>query len=307
MPNGPMLPEQSDEPGAGNEKEPLQLSAATRRYQQARRNDFSPETRRNVNHVLIGFSRSCGDIQLRSLRRHHVEGWMGAMHLAPSTIRSHLSIVRTFTAWAVNSELLRADPCAGLKGPRQPVAMPRELSLEEIQKLLASVPDVRGELIIMLGLVQGMRRSEIAGQLRENIDLSGRMMLVRGKGNKERWLPICDDTYETIVAYYRESTYQNGPLLRSELDPRRGLSPGMISKLVARWMRDAGVKSHAYDGRSAHALRHTRAGSMLDDGADVREVQAALGHSNLSATYIYLRRRHADSALREAMSGRRYR
>lgn len=82
------------------------------------------------------------------------------------------------------------------------------------------------------------------------------------------------------------------------------VSRGHLSKIVQRLVCSAGLKQFPYDGVGAHALRHTCAQGMLDLGADIRQVQAALGHRHQSTTEIYLRRE--PPGLREAMEGRRY-
>jgi site-specific recombinase XerD len=287
----------------------MRLSQAVQAYLLARRSDWAPVTRRNLRRDLTRTANDIGpDILVRMVKRKHVEGWLSGLTSSPATIRVRLSTFRQFCRWCLLHGYMKNDPTLGIRGPRQPRPMPRELSHEEVEKLLCSLPDARAEVIVMLGLVQGLRRSSISAQLREDIDLTGRMMLVTWtKNNAQLWLPLLEDTAQAIEAYYRELPGNTGPLVRSQSHPERGIAPFTIGELIAGWMRDAGVKLHAGDGRSAHALRHTRAGTMLDDGADIREVQAALGHESLGSTYIYLRRRHADSALRDAMGRRRYR
>jgi site-specific recombinase XerD len=132
-------------------------------------------------------------------------------------------------------------------------------------------------------------------------------MLVRGKGNRERWLPISDETLAALHEYIAEAPGSAGPLLRSVTHPGRGITSSYVGVLISKGMLASGIKSHGYDGKSAHALRHTMAGAMIDDGADVRDVQAALGHSNRSTVHVYLRRRVAAGRLREVMGQRSYR
>lgn len=297
--------------GATHEREGAFVSLATaiHLYLRARRAEFAPNSRRHIRHTLGEIVRIIGpDMLVRNLRRRHVESWLADLEVAPATIRNRLSALRVFCRWCIISGHLKQDPTLGLRGPRQPDAMPRELTDDDIVSLFSVLPDERAEVMAMLGLVQGLRVGSMAAQLREDIDLTGRMMLVtRTKGNRQLWLPLLPDTYEAIVNYYRKVPGTTGPLLRSLRYPSRGVTSGHLSILMSHWMSDAGIKLTARDGKSSHALRHTRAGTMLDDGADIRAVQAALGHASLSSTYIYLRRRQADSALRDAMGRRRYR
>jgi integrase/recombinase XerD len=285
----------------------MKLREASRRYQLARRPELSPKTRHSFRHILDPFVRYIGpDRDVSHLRRSHIEAWLTDLSVAPATARGYLSVVRTFCRWMVASDLIKRDPTLGIKGPRAPVAMPRELDRAQIEKLLNAVPDRRARLVVMLGVHEGLRLGEIARLGREDIDLTGRLMLVHGKGSKQRWLPIGDETLQAIHAYLAEYPGTSGPIIRSVRKPNRGLSRGHLTKLVADWMRDAGVKQHAFDGKSGHALRHSCAGALLDDGADIRDVQMALGHSNLGATYVYLRRRQADGQLRKVMGQRTY-
>lgn len=287
----------------------MRLCVSASKYLLARRNDLAPATRRQYRHVLMTIVDALGpDMLVRAVKRKHVERWISELDCSPATIRSRLSVLRNFCEWCLVHGYMKADPTLGIHGPRQPDAMPRELVDDEITRLLKVLPDARAEVIVMLGLVQGLRCSSMTAQLRQDIDLTGRMMLVSyAKGNKQQWLPLLEDTYGAVVAYYRESPGLTGPLLRSETHPGRGLTAGHIGKMQATWMYEAGVKLYPRDGKSGHALRHTRAGTMLDDGADIREVQAALGHASLSSTFIYTRRRQADGKLRDAMGRRRYR
>jgi integrase-like protein len=127
---------------------------------------------------------------------------------------------------------------------------------------------------------------------------------VNGKGGHQRVLPVSDETWDAVLAYLREHPTTAGPLIRSYLNPHRGVNPAYISTLVGRWMSDAGVKQRSRDGRSAHALRHTAATDMLRAGAHLRDVQQALGHASLSTTQKYLP--WVVGSLKEAMSGRTY-
>jgi site-specific recombinase XerD len=285
----------------------MRVQEASRRYQVARRAEWAQGTRTNSRDVLSIFVRSVGpERSTMGLRRSHVEQWMAGQQTSAATIRNRLSTIRTFTRWLVESDLARKDPCAGIKGPRQPIGMPRELGRDAVSDVLRAVPDPRGQLIVLLAVQEGLRRAEIATLEREHVELDVGLMLVHGKGNKERWLPISAETLIVMREYIGQNPGQLGPVIRSETHPNRGITPSTVGKLVSTWMADAGVKQGPRDGRSTHALRHTFAGAMLDEGADLRDVQAALGHSNLATIHIYLRRRTATTRLREVMGQRSY-
>lgn len=128
---------------------------------------------------------------------------------------------------------------------------------------------------------------------------------VTGKGLHERVVPVPGEVAAVLDRYLSTVGVMSGPLIRSSRIPSRGLSAETISTYVSRWMADAGVKVGRWDGRSAHALRHTAASDVLDVCGDLRVVQAMLGHEHLSSTSIYLRRAKLDQ-LRAAMEGRDY-
>jgi integrase/recombinase XerC len=131
-----------------------------------------------------------------------------------------------------------------------------------------------------------------------DIDFEDRMMLVQGKGGRERVLPLSDQTWEALLVYLagRRST---GPLLRSYNHPGRGLSSEYIRIMVGRWLHASGTAG------GGHGLRHTMATDLLRRGADLRDIQIALGHSNLASTSVYLP--FSDvKRLRHVMDGRWY-
>lgn len=285
----------------------VRLAPAVHAYLAARKAELSPITRRNLRGELVRAAHQIGpEMLVRVVRRRHVEQWLSAMDCAPSTIRVRLSQFRQFCRWCIAVGLMKTDPTFGIRGPKQPRSMPREITPGEWEVLLTALPDTRARLIVTLGFVQGLRGGSIAGQLREDIDLDGGTMLVSiVKGGGVLWLPLDTETIDTIRAYYREIPGQTGPLVRSVLEQSKGLSAYYVGRLVAGWMADAGVKQHALDGKSAHALRHGFCGGLIDAGVDVRVVQHLMGHASLGSTFIYTRRRFAEGPLREAMQQRR--
>jgi integrase/recombinase XerC len=214
--------------------------------------------------------------------------------------------------WLVEVGELERNPALLVKSPKEPRRLPRGLTAAEVRRLLRVAPDARAVVIILLMVQEGLRRGEVAGLDLGDIDMAERTMLVRGKGGHERVLPISEETFTAIRRYLGEHPATAGPLVRRSLDQpkgvrwdaRQGLSPSYVSQMMTQWMREAGIKAKPYDGRSAHALRHTAASDMLRHGAHVRNVQAALGHASLVTTQRYLPLIVGD--LRESMGGSRY-
>lgn len=279
------------------------LGGSVLRYVDIRRQagEFANTTSKGVRWTLWRFAEIVGlERPPRTLTRRHIEKWIASRSaVAPATLRLELSIVRTYLRWLVEAGELKKNPAQSVKGPQRPRSVPRALALDDVSRLLAHCPDTRARLIVSLMVQEGLRCLEVAGLQLSDVDLVERTLLVLGKGSHERLLPLSDDTRTCLLHYLADCPANAGPLIRSYQFPQRGITPNHISVLVTAWMGDANVRG------SAHALRHTMASDMLDRGANIRDVQLALGHTSLGTTQRYLRRSEGKK-LREAMGGRHY-
>lgn len=270
-----------------------------------RRHEITARTARTHRTALRGFVEACGDKTVDKITVRDVRRWLGTgEHWSAGTRRARFSVVRAWCQHLVLEGELRTDPFRNMKAPRVPRRSPRALHRDQIVAVLEACPDLRAQLIVMLMVQQGLRRKEVARLQIGMIDFRNRTMLVVGKGDHERMLPITDETYETLIRYLAQFPSTTGPLVRSYQYPTHGLGPDRIYSIVVEAMREAGVKLASLDGVTPHALRHTAATDMLRHGAHVRDVQAALGHQHLSTTEIYLP--HLVGTLDGAMNGRRY-
>lgn len=285
------------------------LYSTTLRYVTERRKlgEFSRSTARDVWYTLAQFSASAGEqLPVGRVTKRHVEKWMLGRDVAPGTLRTEFSRVRSFCTWCVDHDLMRRDPCRGIRGPRRPRVKPRALDRDQISKVLLEA-DERGRVCLLLMCQEGLRRSEVVGLTTDSVEVEKRLLFVTGKGGHERFLPLSDETAAAIEEYLAVHPAGPGmPLVRSYRYPTRPLHPGTLSQLVAGWMKSAGVKSRPRDGKSAHSLRHSCANDMLDAGAELRDVQEMLGHQLLSTTSVYASRQAALGKLREAAAGRAY-
>jgi site-specific recombinase XerD len=261
--------------------------------------ELCPTTIPSHRHNLLRFARHA-DVAPGELSRDHVEAFLSSCQVAPSTRRQRFSAIRTFCGWLVARGYLDHDPTIGMKPIRQPRAVPRAYSPAVVARLLDVCPDPRARLICLLEVQEGLRACEVARLEVGDIDFAERFMLVRGKGGKERVLPLSDETWEALDAYLVELPANAGPLVRSYNNPTVGICAAYVVHMMGRWLRDAGV---ARGG--GHGLRHTMATQLLRSGADVRDVQTALGHAHLTSTQIYLPFSDARR-LRTVMGGRRY-
>ena len=276
------------------------------RYMNARRarGTYSPKSVRVVQPRLRGFSDHFGRRPIDKLTRTAVESWLESLaHLAPNSRAAYLASVRQFTVWLAMEGIVRVDPCVGIDKIRRARAVPRAQSHDAITATFRACRDDRDRAIIWLMVGLGLRRVEVSRLMWEHYDERARTILVKGKGNHERLLPVSDEVAHALeLVRTRGNT---GPIIHATCDTASPLQPDTIGRIAGRILRDAGLKRAPYDGVSGHALRHSAASDVLDRCGDLRVVQAMLGHEHLTSTAIYLRRAQV-SELRPAMEGRRY-
>lgn len=283
------------------------LNPLVSRYLRHRRSmrDMAPVSLSDAAYTLAGFSATFGDRTLNFLTKRAIERWLATIaHLAPATRRNYLSRVRMFLDWMVDQEIIDNNPALGFT-IKQPRAVPRALPRARIVDLMAGLPDNRARAIVQLQVGLGLRCVEVSRLSTSDYDPEAMTLLVKGKGSHERFLPVTEAVASALDRYLAETGRVAGPLIRSYVKPWAGVEARTISGLVRRWMRDAGVKGQAWDGVSAHALRHSAASDVLDRCHDVTIVQAMLGHQNAATTSRYLRRANLGK-MREAMEGRSY-
>lgn len=259
----------------------------------------SEHTTRQVRSILLRFVDGA-----EQLDRDHVLDWYARYRRhAPGTMRTMHGVVRTFTRWAVDHGHLRVDPMAGMSTPKVPRAVPRALTAGELRQLWDVLPDARARAIVALMAGLGLRVAEVSALQVGDWDRYSEVLVVRhGKGGHDRSLPVPTNVSRVLDAYLVARPARAGALIRSQRDDT-AICSDHISRLMSEWMRAAGVKHAAFDGKACHALRHTFAQLLYERGQDhdLRLVQAALGHQHLASTEIYMRR-HVDAVrLRAAM------
>lgn len=240
-----------------------------------------------------------------NVRRRHVEKWLESLErLAPSSRRSYYTTVSMWLRWCHAEGLIDGpDPTLGIRKPREPRTVPRNLSHESIDAAIAHA-DQRQRTIVLLMVQLGLRRGEVARLRVEDVDLVNRVARIRGKGDHERVLPLPAQVVSELRRHVSAYRLTSGPIIRSHVNEDRGVSPATIGSIVGRLLYDAGVKSHGWDRVSGHSFRHSAAADMLRGGAHVRDVQAVLGHSSIATTERYLPL--VVRTLGETVDGRRY-
>ena len=212
---------------------------------------------------------------------------------ARSYIRLQFSAFRTFYRFLVERKNLRRDPVRELQLPKPEKKLPLVLTRQQIDELLAaplSVPKhraapawmpLRDVAILELFYSSGLRLNELASLNVADLDIYTESVRVLGKGRKERVCPVGAPALEAVSRYRAAANIQTGPLFINK--SRRRISPRSIWLILKRYLRHTSIPI----ALSPHKLRHSFATHLLDGGADLRSVQALLGHASLSTTQIY--------------------
>lgn len=210
-----------------------------------------------------------------------------------STIRLHFAALRSFYKFLVLRRGLANSPVAGIQLPKVARSLPVVLNISQIEELLSlplrrepdpkSLPwlPVRDAAILELFYSCGLRISELIGLDVRDVDFLGESILVRGKGAKERIVPVGGPAMNAIRRYRETAAISNGPLFLSKL--RRRITQQAVDLLLRKYLQMSNIPFPI----SPHKLRHSFATHLLDAGADLRSVQAMLGHASLSTTQIY--------------------
>ncbi len=259
--------------------------------------DRSPHTLRayqtDLGHLLAALvdeGRGCADDVDLLVLRHYLAS-LKQEHLASTTVARRISAIRTFWRWMAREGRIEGNPAADLRVPRRPRALPRVLSPDEVERLLAAPsPESwggrRDRALLETLYSTGARAAEAAGLDRDAIDLAGGIARLRGKGRKERLGALGRPCVAALEAYF-ETTRVEG----RRVDPdavflnRYGerLSLRGVGRVLQRHLAAAGLPADVHP----HTLRHSFATHILRAGANLREVQELLGHQNVTTTQIY--------------------
>jgi len=212
--------------------------------------------------------------------------------LAPRSVARAVHALRGFYGYAVREGRLEGDPMENLKAPRAFKALPRFLTTTQVEALLAA-PDVatslgiRDRAILEVLYAPGLRVSELIGLKPRDLDLEVGLLTCFGKGRKERLVPMGRAARQWVQRYLdtaRPAFARNRPAVRLFLSQRGGpLSRMGLWGIVRRHAVSAGVERIL----TPHVLRHSFATHLLEHGADLRALQAMLGHADISTTQIY--------------------
>lgn len=220
-------------------------------------------------------------------------GWA---ELAPSTVARRSAALRRFYGFLVDEGLRRDDPSSALPRPRFERGLPRILDEDEVRRMFQAAEDraasgegtaVRNLALLELLYGSGLRASELVGLPRGAVRPSQPFLMVRGKGSKERLVPISSRA-QAAVQRWLEHVPSNALWLFPS--GKSHLSRVRLFQIVRAMAADAGIPPERV---SPHVLRHAFATHLLSGGADLRVLQSLLGHADIATTQIYT---HVDSA-----------
>jgi integrase/recombinase XerC len=244
-----------------------------------------------------------GEFDPEAIKAEHIRAYLGYLYgkHRKSSIARKVAALRSFYRYLNREGITENNPIESVQTPKQGKRLPRYLSVDNVFRLLdgakrSTVLDLRNLAMMETLYSTGIRVSELVGMNMGDIDAAEEMILVRGKGKKERRIPIGRKALHAIQVYRsvisspdanQLAEIQNDQMaLRAPLFLNKNgtrLSARSVRRVLDKMMHQAGINEVV----SPHGLRHSFATHMLDAGVDLRALQELLGHENLSTTQRY--------------------
>ncbi|SMC23155.1 tyrosine recombinase XerD subunit [Desulfacinum hydrothermale DSM 13146] len=234
-------------------------------------------------------AKSWRDVESEALFGYFRQGLQG---LSPRTRARRLAAVRSFFRYLESKDLIEKNVASRIAFPKIPASLPKVLSGEQVEAIL-QMPDpgtplgMRDRAILEILYATGLRVSELVELRFSQINLEAGFLIVRGKGDKERLVPLGEWALEALKTYLdrgrpRLAGREDRDVIFLNAQGRR-LSRQGVWKMVKKYAVRAGVSKTV----SPHVLRHSFATHLLENGADLRSLQVMLGHADISTTQIY--------------------
>ncbi|WP_188993848.1 site-specific tyrosine recombinase XerD [Paenibacillus nasutitermitis] len=268
------------------------------RFLEAQRR-LSPNTLASYERDLVGFldfSAGQGLNGIPDIQMHHISRYLLMLRQqgrATATVSRHTVSIRSFFHYLTSQRIIAHDPSLNMETPKQEKRIPKVLTVEEVECLLAA-PDastlagIRDKAMLELLYATGIRVSELISLDVDHVDLSLGFIRCVGAGAKERIIPLGGIACDALSAYLvsiRHKLVKEGSaesaLYLNQLGTR--MTRQGFWKMIKKYTVEAGIKSEI----TPHTLRHSFAAHLLENGADLRSVQEMLGHADISTTQIY--------------------
>lgn len=259
-------------------------------------------------HTVDGYQRDLHEFvlhlgenpSLNNIAAAHVRGFVASLHGRNSgaSVARKLSALRTFFRFALRQGMVTADPLGGISGPKVGKFIPVFLTVDETFALLeAPGPEdtymLRDRAILELLYSTGIRVSELATRDLGDLDFTEEVLTVRGKGDKERLVPVGSHAIEAVGGWLVQRSQlisqraKRGRVVEKEALFLNGRGGRLSVRSVERMVKGYGERAGIIQAVTPHALRHSFATHLLEMGADLRSVQELLGHASLSTTQRY--------------------
>jgi integrase/recombinase XerC/integrase/recombinase XerD len=239
-----------------------------------------------------GLGLSPADVRHRDVRRYGAG--LSRSGSAPATVARKLASIRGLFDFLVRTERIGQNPADLVSSPKREQKLPQVLSAEQARTLLERIParsplELRDRAMLELAYSCGLRCEEIVSLDEGAIDFEAERVRVRGKGGRERLIPVGEPALRALERYQARGRH----VLATDRRERalflsksgRRLSNSDVTRRLGLWVREAALAG----GVSPHSLRHSFATHLLEGGADLRSIQELLGHSSISTTQIYTR------------------
>jgi integrase/recombinase XerC len=255
---------------------------------------LSPLTRENYARDISQLIKLADTSALKDLQINHIRRFIATLHsrgLGGKSIARMLSSWRGFFEFLVNRKGFTNNPVIGLRAPKSPKSLPQALSIEQATKLVDIEGDdflsLRDHAILELFYSSGLRLSELVNLDIDALDFSAGTVIVTGKGNKTRIVPLGSHAMDALQKWLQIRKSIN--LIDAASKPvfiglqGRRISARNIQYRLKEWSIKQGINSSVHP----HMLRHSFASHVLQSSGDLRAVQEMLGHANISTTQVY--------------------
>jgi tyrosine recombinase XerC len=261
------------------------------RYLEIEKN-YSAHTVINYKLDLQGFNKFIAGTELEKIDYLDLRKYLAVLkekNFRNRTVGRRLSALRSFFRFLCREGYLKTNPMLMLSSPKSEKHLPSFMTEDEVYRLIESafaktpkdLLGLRDRAILEVFYSSGLRISELVGLNLEDIDFISGILKIRGKGKKERIVPIGETALAAVSKYLEKRKKQTEAIFLN--NHHRRLTTRGVGFLVVKYLKASGIKP----GVSAHTFRHSFATHLLNRGADLRAVQELLGHANLSSTQIY--------------------
>jgi len=262
-----------------------------------RERNTSPHTLRAYTGDLENFSEYVEPRAWRDIDHITIRGFLSRLYekgLSKTSVARSLAAVRSLYRWLALEGIVEQNPAALVSTPKLPKKLPRVPTMEEMNSVLdGNMPEVaafpeRDRLMLELLYGCGIRNSELVGINLDHIHVKNEIILIRGKGNKERYVPFGEAARSALAAYL--------PVRQQVLAEQHKTTPALLinarggrltTRSVGRIIKRIAVAKGLSPDVHPHTLRHAFGTHMLEEGADLRAIQELLGHERLSTTQRY--------------------